>query len=97
MDAMGFGMGCCCLQITFQACSINEARRMYDALVPVGPIMVRWCPAETQGKEADGFLKSSLLRLLHQSSVGCWRTWIAGGTLSLGAWTIERPRSETRP
>ncbi|KAI5477538.1 glutamate-cysteine ligase catalytic subunit [Pseudohyphozyma bogoriensis] len=40
MDAMGFGMGCCCLQITFQACSISEARRMYDALVPVGPIML---------------------------------------------------------
>lgn len=39
MDAMGFGMGCCCLQITFQACSVSEARRMYDALVPVGPIM----------------------------------------------------------
>lgn len=41
MDAMGFGMGCCCLQITFQACSVSEARRMYDAFVPVGPIMVR--------------------------------------------------------
>ncbi|KAM0752181.1 GCS-domain-containing protein [Meredithblackwellia eburnea MCA 4105] len=40
MDAMGFGMGCCCLQITFQACSIGEARRMYDAFVPVGPIML---------------------------------------------------------
>ena len=40
MDAMGFGMGCCCLQITFQACSITEARRMYDAFVPVGPIML---------------------------------------------------------
>ncbi|ORY89610.1 glutamate-cysteine ligase-domain-containing protein [Leucosporidium creatinivorum] len=40
MDAMGFGMGCCCLQITFQACSVNEARRMYDAFVPVGPIML---------------------------------------------------------
>lgn len=42
MDAMGFGMGCCCLQITFQACSVSEARRMYDAFVPVGPIMVRF-------------------------------------------------------
>lgn len=41
MDAMGFGMGCCCLQITFQACNVDEARRVYDALVPVGPIMVR--------------------------------------------------------
>ncbi|GAA5824348.1 hypothetical protein JCM11251_000384 [Rhodosporidiobolus azoricus] len=40
LDAMGFGMGCCCLQITFQACSIGEARRMYDAFVPVGPVML---------------------------------------------------------
>ncbi|GAA6014286.1 hypothetical protein JCM8202_005224 [Rhodotorula sphaerocarpa] len=40
MDAMGFGMGCCCLQITFQACSVGEARRMYDAFVPVGPVML---------------------------------------------------------
>ncbi|KAH7888688.1 glutamate-cysteine ligase-domain-containing protein [Phlebopus sp. FC_14] len=40
MDAMGFGMGCCCLQLTFQSCSVDEARRMYDALVPVGPIML---------------------------------------------------------
>jgi glutamate--cysteine ligase catalytic subunit len=40
LDAMGFGMGCCCLQLTFQACNIDEARRMYDALVPIGPILV---------------------------------------------------------
>ncbi|KAF8322226.1 glutamate-cysteine ligase catalytic subunit [Clavulina sp. PMI_390] len=40
MDAMGFGMGCCCLQITFQACNVDEARRVYDALVPVGPVML---------------------------------------------------------
>ncbi|KAE8205174.1 hypothetical protein CF328_g648 [Tilletia controversa] len=40
MDAMGFGMGCCCLQVTFQACSIEEARSIYDALVPVGPLML---------------------------------------------------------
>jgi glutamate--cysteine ligase catalytic subunit len=40
MDAMGFGMGCCCLQLTFQSCNVDEARRMYDALIPVGPIMV---------------------------------------------------------
>lgn len=41
MDAMAFGMGCCCLQITFQACNIDEARRLYDQLAPVAPIMVR--------------------------------------------------------
>jgi glutamate--cysteine ligase catalytic subunit len=40
MDAMAFGMGCCCLQITFQACNVSEARRLYDQLVPVGPIML---------------------------------------------------------
>ncbi|KAE8226846.1 hypothetical protein CF319_g624 [Tilletia indica] len=40
MDAMGFGMGCCCLQVTFQACSIEEARTIYDALVPIGPLML---------------------------------------------------------
>ncbi|KAH8552130.1 glutamate-cysteine ligase-domain-containing protein [Umbelopsis sp. PMI_123] len=40
MDAMAFGMGCCCLQITFQACNVEEARRLYDQLVPVGPIML---------------------------------------------------------
>lgn len=40
MDAMGFGMGCCCLQVTFQCCNIDQARRMYDSLIPIGPIMV---------------------------------------------------------
>lgn len=40
MDAMVFGMGCCCLQITFQACNITEARHLYDHLAPVGPIML---------------------------------------------------------
>ncbi|KAL5528478.1 GSH1 [Sanghuangporus sanghuang] len=40
MDAMGFGMGCCCLQLTFQACNVPEARKLYDAFVPLGPIML---------------------------------------------------------
>ncbi|KAK7692337.1 hypothetical protein QCA50_003962 [Cerrena zonata] len=40
MDAMGFGMGCSCLQLTFQACNVTEARRLYDLLVPVAPIML---------------------------------------------------------
>ncbi|TFK54486.1 glutamate-cysteine ligase catalytic subunit [Heliocybe sulcata] len=40
MDAMGFGMGCCCLQLTFQSCNVKEARRMYDAMVPLAPIML---------------------------------------------------------
>ncbi|KAL7415490.1 glutamate-cysteine ligase catalytic subunit [Mrakia frigida] len=40
MDAMAFGMGCCCLQITFQATDLKEATTVYDALVPVAPIML---------------------------------------------------------
>lgn len=38
MDAMGFGMGCCCLQVTFQACNITEARMLYDQLATLCPI-----------------------------------------------------------
>lgn len=40
LDAMGFGMGCCCLQLTFQACNIDEARTLYDQLTPLCPIML---------------------------------------------------------
>ena len=40
MDCMGFGMGCSCLQMTFQACSIDEARYLYDQLTPLCPIIV---------------------------------------------------------
>lgn len=40
MDAMAFGMGSCCLQITFQAKNIQEGRKMYDQLSPLGPILL---------------------------------------------------------
>lgn len=40
MDAMGFGMGCSCLQTTIQTSDIDKARRLYDALVPLSPIML---------------------------------------------------------
>uniref|UniRef100_A0A665X8M7 Glutamate--cysteine ligase n=1 Tax=Echeneis naucrates TaxID=173247 RepID=A0A665X8M7_ECHNA len=39
MDAMCFGMGNCCLQVTFQACSIDEARYLYDQLATFCPIV----------------------------------------------------------
>ena len=41
LDAMGLGMGCSCLQVTFQAQSIDEARFLHDQLTPMTPIMVR--------------------------------------------------------
>ncbi|KAM9315998.1 glutamate--cysteine ligase catalytic subunit isoform 2-T2 [Gastrophryne carolinensis] len=40
LDAMGFGMGNCCLQVTFQACSISEARCLYDQLATICPIVM---------------------------------------------------------
>jgi len=40
MDAMAFGMGSCCLQITFQAKNIDEGRKMYDQLSPLGPVLL---------------------------------------------------------
>lgn len=40
MDSMAFGMGMSCLQVTFQACNIDEARSLYDQLSPLCPIMV---------------------------------------------------------
>lgn len=35
---MGFGMGCCCLQVTFQASNLHEAVVLYDQLTPVCPV-----------------------------------------------------------
>eukprot|EP00536_Pseudo-nitzschia_multiseries_P008446 jgi/Psemu1/319394/estExt_fgenesh1_pm.C_2140008 len=40
MDAMVFGMGCCCLQITFQAKDIDESRFIFDQLAVMAPIMM---------------------------------------------------------
>ncbi|OAF68331.1 Gamma-ECS [Intoshia linei] len=40
MDASGFGMGCCCLQMTFQARCIEEARHIYDQLAAFTPIIL---------------------------------------------------------
>lgn len=40
LDAMGFGMGLCCLQLTFQASNISEAVELYDQLAPLCPILL---------------------------------------------------------
>ena len=40
MDSMAYGMGCCCLQVTFQARDIGESRRLFDLLTPMAPIML---------------------------------------------------------
>ena len=40
VDHMGFGVGMCCLQVTFQTVNVNEARWLYDQLTPITPIML---------------------------------------------------------
>mmetsp|Transcript_4566 Transcript_4566/g.5256 ORF Transcript_4566/g.5256 Transcript_4566/m.5256 type:complete len:579 (-) Transcript_4566:580-2316(-) len=40
MDSMGFGMGCCCLQVTFQARDLKESRHLYDQLAVLCPIFL---------------------------------------------------------
>lgn len=55
MDCQGFGMGCSCLQVTFQACNIQEARILYDQLAVMAPIMMALGAASPafQGTLAD--------------------------------------------
>jgi glutamate--cysteine ligase catalytic subunit len=40
MDAMAFGMGANCLQVTFQASDVQQARTLYDQLAVMAPIML---------------------------------------------------------
>lgn len=40
MDAIGFGFGCCALQVTFQAHNLIEACTLYDQLGAFCPIML---------------------------------------------------------
>lgn len=39
MDSMQFGMGCCCLQLTFEALSLNHARYVHDQLLALAPVV----------------------------------------------------------
>ena len=55
MDAMAFGMGCCCMQVTFQARDIDESRYMYDQLVVLSPVFLALTAATPilRGRLAD--------------------------------------------
>ncbi|KAL7567602.1 hypothetical protein ACA910_000199 [Epithemia clementina (nom. ined.)] len=55
MDAMAFGMGCCCLQVTFQATDMDESRFMYDQLAVMAPILLALTAATPilRGRLAD--------------------------------------------
>lgn len=40
MDSMAFGMSCCSLQVTMQASDLNNAKKLYDQLIVLTPIML---------------------------------------------------------
>ena len=40
MDAMGFGMGNTCFQVTLGSCTLKNALYLYDQLIPLTPILV---------------------------------------------------------
>ncbi|KAG8909970.1 hypothetical protein FRC00_009107 [Tulasnella sp. 408] len=65
LDAVGFGPSSCSLQVTMQASDIDEARILYDALVPIAPIMLALSAASPifKGYLADIDSRWEVLRL----------------------------------
>jgi glutamate--cysteine ligase catalytic subunit len=55
MDAMHFGMGCSCLQLTYQSRNVNHARFLYDQLLAfTGPLSaLSACAPIYKGKLSD--------------------------------------------
>merc|ERR1719498_2342904 len=78
MDAMGFGMGMCCLQITFQARDITESRYLYDQLAVMCPVMLALsagCPIQ-RGALCDTDVRWSTIA----QSVDCRTPFELGAT-----------------
>ena len=40
MDSMGFGMGCCSLQVTIGCDSLDDSLKIYDQLIPLAPLLL---------------------------------------------------------
>ncbi|KAJ1448288.1 glutamate-cysteine ligase-domain-containing protein [Pelagophyceae sp. CCMP2097] len=69
MDAMAFGMGCCCLQVTFQCRDVDESRHVYDQLAVLAPIMLALTAATpiVKGKLQDWDVRWDMI----EGSVDC--------------------------
>lgn len=59
MDSSLFGLSCCGLQITVQTRNMDEARKLYDQLLPMGPILLALTAATPVVK---GFLADTDVR-----------------------------------
>lgn len=63
MDSMAFGMGCCCLQLTYQAHTIDHARYLHDQLLAISPILAALSASAPiyKGKLADIDLRFTVI------------------------------------
>lgn len=63
MDAMHFGMGQCCLQITYECSTLNHARYLHDMLLPFTGIMAAISAAGPiqKGKLSDNDLRWTVI------------------------------------
>jgi hypothetical protein len=91
MDAMGFGMGCACLQTTFTAADLHDARYMYDQFVVLSPVMV--IVQESPPCDMLMLFRSSRYRLRHPSSGASLPTRMSVGTQYPPVWTTVPPGS----
>ena len=59
IDSSLFGFACCGLQVTVQTKNLGEARKLYDQLLPMGPILLALTAATPMAK---GFLTDTDIR-----------------------------------
>ena len=69
MDSMHFGMGCSCLQVTFESQSLNHARFLHDMMLPFTPLLAALSAGSPifKGKLADIDLRWTVI----SQSVDC--------------------------
>eukprot|EP01029_Cantina_marsupialis_P031641 TRINITY_DN916_c0_g2_i1.p1 TRINITY_DN916_c0_g2~~TRINITY_DN916_c0_g2_i1.p1 ORF type:complete len:736 (+),score=258.37 TRINITY_DN916_c0_g2_i1:37-2244(+) len=93
MDCMAFGMGACCLQVTFQAKDVAESRTLYDQLAVVAPIMLALTAASPiwKGMLADTDTRWTVI----SEAVDC-RTPKERGLNGLAEWQKHVPLEEIR-
>jgi len=99
MDAMAFGMGCCCLQVTFQCRDVEESRHIYDQLVVLAPIMLALTAATPilNGKLSDHDVRWEVIEMSVDDRTPAERDAVARGSVKaddrLAGGGVRRVRS----
>jgi len=63
MDAMAFGMGQCCLQITYECSTVNHAKYLHDQLLPFTGIFaaISACGPIQKGRLSDNDMRWTVI------------------------------------